>query len=123
MHLFVRVFSNSFTSYERKLSTVLTLVVLCSAEAAATEAEFQRRYDEAWSKVYELAAKDENMQVELNKMNEPKAVKNDEIPPFDCEVRIEDKMRIYLTVYPNSKMCYKTYTHLLLTCTRRTGAT
>ena len=90
MHLFVRVFSNSFTSYERKPSTVLTLVALCSAEAAATEAEFQRRYDEAWTKVYELAAKDETVRAELSKMNdERKAVKNDEIPPFNCEVLVE----------------------------------
>ena len=56
-----------------------------SEAAAATEAEFQRLYDDALSKLYELAADNEQLRDELSQKHAPMA-KNDELPAFQCEV-------------------------------------
>ena len=58
-----------------------------SEEAAATEAEFQRVYDDALSKLYELAAVDEQLQDELSQKREPTPHDDFDIPPFECEVQ------------------------------------
>ena len=58
-----------------------------SEEAAATEAEFQRHYDDALSKLYELAVDNEQLRDELSKSREPTPHDDFDIPPFECEVQ------------------------------------